>query len=134
MKWHWLVGPSCKYISKYRYLTDLGKARWCSTNIFVIHSITHNVRHPLPPLAFRRPRAQTVEDGTLSHIADYFAQAYCILKLQWFWWIGGFCILVKFCPGHSATATRTAGFLNLRMTCIAKWWRLPFGMNKLLTF
>ena len=88
VKWHWLVGPPCKYICKSRFLTDLGKARWSSTNTFIIHSITHNVRHPLPPLALRRPQAQTVEDGTLSHIADYVAQAYCILKLVLMnWWI-----------------------------------------------
>ena len=49
------------------YLADPGEARGCSTNSFVIDSVTA----PFPPTALWRSHAQTVRDRSSSNKIDY---------------------------------------------------------------
>ena len=53
------------------YLAYPGKARGCSTNIFVIHEFIHSLSEPFPPTALQRRHAQTVRDSTSSFKIDY---------------------------------------------------------------
>ena len=50
------------------HLADPGKARGCSTNIFVTNSLINSW---FVKISLRRPHGQMVEDGTISPKIDY---------------------------------------------------------------
>ena len=52
------------------YLADPGEARGCSTNTFVINSVTQSVSDPFPPASLRRRHAQTVNDSSSTFIIE----------------------------------------------------------------
>ena len=54
----------------YLLLADPGKARGCSTNTFVIDSLT-DLSNPLVKISLRRRHAQTVRNGASSYKTNY---------------------------------------------------------------
>ena len=91
-------------------LANPGKARGCSTNNSVIHSVMHSlnnwVSHPFPLTALRRHQTQTVIDSSSSNNIDYVKVmktflnpeehqiASVVPNLRTFYWRGGFWLLV----------------------------------------
>ena len=74
--WHWamvnIFSKFCqtKTVKLMVWLADLGEARGCSTNTFVIHSLIDSVGQRFPPTALRRRHTQTVRDRASSYKID----------------------------------------------------------------
>ena len=62
-------------------LADLGKARVCSTNTFVINSLNNLLSHILVRISLWCHHAQTVGNGASSHKTHYIFSE--ILSLKW---------------------------------------------------
>ena len=63
----WTFQRLCKGGFEAAYLADPGEARGCSTNSFVIDSVTA----PFPPTALWRSHAQTISDRSSSNKIYY---------------------------------------------------------------
>ena len=54
-----------------KFLEDPDKARGCSTNTYVINSVSQSVSDPFPLTALRRRHAQRIRDSSSSYKIDY---------------------------------------------------------------
>ena len=58
------------------------QARGCSTNTFIINSLTDSLTDPLVKISLRRRQAQTVKNGVSSHKINYIDIFSEILNLE----------------------------------------------------